>query len=171
MAVVPVPHTWTPGDDATAASLQSLTASISWLLTPPRARLRNGAQQSIPTGAQTNVTFDTIDALSDLTLASSVLTVQTPGVYLIAGYFGFSGTSGGSGRNLDLMINGARTATQSIPTNPSYDPADLSITAEIALVVGQTIGLAVLQDSGGSISADSSSWRQSRLTARWVGNP
>jgi len=152
---------------ATTAGLAAALATPD----PPRARLRNTGQQSIPSGAMTWATFDTTDALVGLTLAGSVLTVQTAGVYLVTGYFGFSGSSYGTVRAIDVRISGASQASQSVGATPTAAGTHLSVVLEVALAVGQSIGLTVYQDSGGALAAEASAARQAKLTARWVSNP
>lgn len=165
--------TFTDGTVVHQGDLNLLSTGINNLSTyslgavPPRAyiptlKLRKNAQQSIPTNANTNVSWDTIDVNNDsmFTLsAPTVITIQTAGSYIVDVEFGWELNSTG-GRVLWVNKNGSNPAANGIGIDEQAATSGISTsrgnTHHIAnmlpnCVVGDTFVVTVFQSSGGAL--------------------
>jgi hypothetical protein len=120
------------------------------------------------------VTFDTVD-LNDPASGGGVmwtgaapdrLTVQSSGLYLLVGSFGFNTATAGTRR--DVWIDCGFIAGR-ITLPPGNTPIQTTVTAIVVLNVGAVISLLVYQDSGAAISAVASFGALPTLTAIRLG--
>jgi hypothetical protein len=166
--------TFTDGTVVHQGDLNLLSTGINNLSTyslgavPPRSyvptlKLRKNAQQTIPTNANTNVSWDTIDVNNDsmFTLsANTVITIQTAGSYAVFAEFGWVQNSTG-GRVLWVNKNGTNPTTAGIGIDEQAASGPVSTsrgnTHHIAnllpnCVVGDTFYVVVFQSSGGGLA-------------------
>lgn len=119
MATIPSPHAWVAGDDATAASLQSLTSALTYILATgvnrkPIAGLRQATPQSIPTATYIDVALDASDLDTDgghSNISNNTrYTAQTPGYYSLSGTVSYNYAPAGGAqlgaRGARLLVNG-----------------------------------------------------------------
>lgn len=89
MATVPAPRTWSNGDEPTAAMLNTdlRDAYDGFFWNPPRCRVYKASSQSLATGAQAVLTWDSevfdSDGMHDPSSNPTRLTVRTAGIYEI----------------------------------------------------------------------------------------
>lgn len=183
---IPVPHSWTAGDNATSSVMQTLTDASLWTLgsttsTSDRrdlATLRQTVAQSIPTGAFTALTFDTEDA--DYAGGHSTVTNPTrytgvhPGWYFVQGTFGI--TSSATGRRIvGIRKNGTGTGNPTDARSDAAAAASVQVFDVSGLVFlnGTTdyIEVVAFQDSGGALNTVVSSTDiQCRFQVVWISN-
>jgi hypothetical protein len=138
------------------------------------ARVWRAAALSVASGANTTITFDTVDhneaAAGGLQMWSAAapdrLTVKASGVYLIAGTFGFNASAAGTRR--DLWIDTGFIAARQTMGVPNI-PLNMTVTAIVVLNANAVISLLVYQDSGAAIGAVSSFGALPTLTAIRLG--
>src|SRR4051812_42679726 len=115
---VPVPHTWTAGDNATSTAMQTLTDTGLWNLgsatstsaRKPFCQVRQTVVQSLATsGTWQAVTFDTEDADYDSGHSTATFTDRytagTAGWYMVSGGCGFAANATGR-RGVRYTVNG-----------------------------------------------------------------
>lgn len=171
MATLPAPHTWTAGDDATSAYLQTLTDAINFLKDPPRCRAWQSVSQNCTTGTETAITFTSEDVDTDgihsTTVNTSRFTCVTAGRYKFVGSVGIAGNANGT-RTVRLKLNGATTKV-AVRQAGNATNTFLEVTEDILLVAGDYIELTMQQDSGSTL-ATSAATDVTFLHAVWVSN-
>jgi len=118
------------------------------------AKFRRAAVQSIPTSANTLISWDTED-WDDLAISGAIpgtsLTLGETGHYLITAEVDYA-TSGGAGIVQTLMLN-----TLSMPSNVTLDTTNGGFTYVHSyqgwLRLGQVLSFQVFQNSGGAVNA------------------
>lgn len=173
---------------AHASSFNSLSTGINNLSTyalgavPPRAyvptvRLRRTNAQTISTGANTSVQWDTIDVNSDnmFTLSSpTVINIQTAGSYALDVEFGWTASSSGD-RVIWGTKNGTSTTANSVCTDEQHGASLITgrgNTMHIATVlpncvVGDTFFVLVFQNSGGNLTSITSGFQPLSSLSMW----
>jgi len=125
--------------------LAGLAAKVYWA----------AAAQSIGTGSDTPVTFDTVaydtTAMFDAAADDTILTLPYTGVYLIIAYQEWDSPSAGTYRRLRINQNGS--AIMSVNTAPiaSQNVQSLAVTTH-NFTLGDTIGMSVQHDRGSNLS-------------------
>lgn len=188
---VPVPHTFTAGDNATSAVMQTLTDSALWNLgsttstgaRQPLTRLRQTIAQSPATATWTAVTFDTEDVDYDsghsTTINPSRYTAVTAGWYSVSavlwftgnatgGRFGALAVNGSGGASLTGGISGSEVGHATVPNS-----GNLSIPIPEQLVhlnASDYVELYAFQNSGGALATIVSGLTQPCLNITWISN-
>lgn len=126
-----------------------------------------GADQSIPAGATTALTFPSAATtlLGGVTYSGGVLTVPTPGWYRISVYVRALDSTSGGNFELRIRLNGAVVGMSST----AYHPGGAWIAgADVYIAESSTIDAFVNQASGGTIRV-ANSLGSPRLTAVRIG--
>jgi hypothetical protein len=117
------------------------------------ASVFNSANEPIPDSVQTDVTFDS-SLYSDgvtFTAGANPITILTAGKYQIDWGILFDAAAGGSLRDSRLLLNGAAINGYAA-VGPSTLPFTANGAVELSLSIGDTIGVAVFQNSGGNLN-------------------
>jgi Glycine-rich domain len=166
----PIP-TWTPQSQVTSAILNGSTGiagPCNFLANPPMFSVTTQSAQSIASATATALTVFAaaeIDNYSGWDSAASTYTVQRDGLYLMHGLVAFA-TSGTGERLAGADINGT------IYWGPGYtassaDKVLCSKTQIFGLHAGDTVQLACWQNSGGSLSTETTDY--TRFFLAWLG--
>jgi hypothetical protein len=164
----PVPDTWVDGQTVTADWLNTnIRDSQLFLAYAPLTMVYRSSTQSIPSGSQAKVTFDTevIDVNNMFSPPSTDIIVQSPGVYEIQFNIYMSGTSSaGSIRASHIGINGNWIGSNNdAPANGTA--TSLNCASVAALAKGDVINGYVYQDSGVALTVGGGN-QAPRLAAR-----
>lgn len=149
----PVPDTWVNGGVVTADQLnRNVRDPQLFLAYAPLSIVYRNATQSLASGAQTKVTFDTevIDIDNLFTAPSTDLTIVRPGVYGIQLNTSFAGSSAGSIRSCHIGVNGNWIASHN--DAPGAGTTLLACSANTPLNVGDVVNAYVFQDSGAALN-------------------
>jgi hypothetical protein len=124
--------------------------------TSASVRLRNSANQSIPTSSTTTLSFDTEDFDTDSMHAGSNpsrITATTAGKYLVIGQVSFASNAAGN-RTVQIVKNSGLTL-QSRVVQPACASANTSLEtrALVEMAAGDYVQLQVIQSSGGALNA------------------
>lgn len=145
--------------------------NLTFLGRPPAARVYRSTAQSIADNTDTFISFtaeryDT-DNMWDPGIPER-LTINTPGVYAIAGTAGFA--SNATGRRLAGIVLNAATGI-GINTAPAVTGAthSLTVTTIYKLAIGDYIRMDVLQNSGAPLNVLSLGNFTPELAASWIG--
>lgn len=181
---VPVPHTWTAGDDATSANMQSLTDTGLWNLgsatstgaTKTLMSLRQTTAQAIPTTTWTALTFTTEDADYDgghsTVTNTSRFTATVPGFYLCMGGVVYTAITTGFRMGTCWAISGTLANACEVWT-PTLTGSVIAVPARTQLLylnAGSYLELMTYQNSAGSVNTSVNSSAQSSFCAMWVSN-
>lgn len=176
MATVPVTRTWVAGEVVTAAYMNNnVTGPIAWLLAPAICQVRQLVAQSIATSSTTDITF-TAEDVDSTGMHSNVtntarLTAVYPGWYLNASAVGWAANATGR-RVAAIRVNGADINASQLAMQATAASLSVVPSRGIAtfLNVGDYVGVAGRQESGGALSTAISSGEQSHMTTLWVSN-
>lgn len=123
------------------------------------ARVRKAAAQSIGTGAEAAITFDTedfdTDAFHDNSTNPTRVTIPAGlgGRYLVGGVVRFASMTAGVGYAM-LKVNGADYIAQSIGDAENSNNTAFTVVTLRAFSVGDYIELIAFQNSGGNVNAE-----------------
>lgn len=163
-------------------TLNALTADLIWLGGPgqtvdergvPATRIRNSVNQSMPSGVETVVAFDTEDFNTDGMHSSSVnptrLTIKTPGLYQISAEYMFpSGPP--SSAQIFIRKNGSVELTGVDGRSVTAVAPEGTISSHVLLAAGDYIELTCYQNSGAAITLGTGAPRATALSAVLVGS-
>ena len=156
--MLPSPWSWTAGDDATAARMQSLTTGILFNLggaagRKPTFAAYNATGPSVATGTYTSLKMDTIleDTDSAYNASTGIYTAVTPGFYLFVATTKWATSTAGA-RFILINSTGSLTAAVDDVTAGSDGLGRVGATIITRLAVGQTVSLQAYQSSGGALS-------------------
>lgn len=175
MATVPTFRTWTAGEVATAAFMNSnVRDGGNFFLAQPCAELRQTVAQSLTSAAYTGITFDTEDADTDnghsTVTNTSRYTSPTAGRLLVGGAVSFAANSAGVRATAwalnGTQINGGQT------TFVGTNLIEASVPARVKTIVvnGSTdyIELHGYQNTGGALNTAVTAVNQSTMMVFWV---
>lgn len=149
----PVPDTWISGQTVTADWLnRNIRDSQKFLAFAPLTILSRNASQSIPTGTNTAVTWDTeiVDTDNMISVPSSNITIQSPGVYSLQFNADYSANTTGA-RQIYITLNG-NIVTQNGGFAASSNDTGLVCSTILALAPGDVIQGVCYQSSGSSLN-------------------
>lgn len=171
-------YTYATSDDANDLALisQRLAEQIdadvqSFANAIPAARAYRNTSQSIPNGSWTEVSAFSGETYrrGGVGYATPRYTANKPGVWALTGQVSLPGqTSGVSRRGACFVINGviANSATDAqMVASAGTGGITVQVRSELVLSAGDTVGLAVFQDSGAAVSLTSAI-----LTVTFMGN-
>lgn len=122
MASVPTPHQFAVGEIATADNINTYFTGISFLENPPIAQLYQTSGQSVPSGSNTAVTFDStlVDTYGghSNSVNNTRYTAQVAGWYLCCGLVAFPQNNNG-GRSANLQKTGVAIQSSLVQQPPS----------------------------------------------------
>jgi hypothetical protein len=155
---------------------EDLTTTLSRLLDPPGAQLRQTVAQSITHSTFTAITFTTEDYDNQgghsTTVNTSRYTCQVAGRYLISGKVAFVSNTTGR-RGTQWRVNGSQVQGSQVLLS-SGDDADETqypaLTMTVLLAVNDYVELFAIQQSGGSLNTSvTDAHTQSVMQVRWTG--
>jgi hypothetical protein len=139
---------------------------------PDGARVYNSAVESIPTAAETALTFDSErydnGGLHDNVTNNSRLTAQKAGVYLITGHVAFAANATGK-RRVNIITGGAPSIAVQERLASASDVSYLSVSTVYYLAAAAYVELYVYQDSGGSLNVSALPNRSPEFAMQWLG--
>jgi hypothetical protein len=149
------PKTWTVGEVLTAANLNThLRDNVSYLANPPKCRVYNSANESIPNSTDTALTFDTerfdTDTMHSTVSNTGRITFTTAGTYLVGGHVVFNSSATGI-RKLFIRMGGT-TPLATVELVPSSSFPAFSIDTLYPFTAGQYVELIAYQTSGGALN-------------------
>jgi hypothetical protein len=113
------------------------------------------AAQSIPTGAGTQVIFNTIESVGDpnsvlsLNSGTGAITVSETAWYVVSGFITFTASGGGSSRLVQLFVGGVEVGRGYTP--PGLQPVSASVM--VLITAGQALTALTFQDAGAALNA------------------
>jgi hypothetical protein len=166
------------GDVYTAAAHNIIATDVNNFIVPPLCRVRRATTQSIANSTDTFVSYTIEDFDTDgmFTATSDTITIQTAGVYIVSATTIFAANATGW-RVMQLMktpssagdnatIFGANWA----PVSSASQATVLSATASQSFAAGNTVKVAVAQNSGGPLDIVNTGFTsQTNLCVTWVG--
>lgn len=182
MATVPVPHTFTAGDNATSSVMQTLTDSNLYALgsiTSATARrplcvLTQTVAQSIASGTYTAITFDSETADYDnghsTTTNPDRYTANTAGWYEVSGVVTFAANATGGRRSGRVSVNGTPVNGSLVSIGPSSGLVGVPVNQLVFLNANDILRLEGFQDSGGSLNTSIGAPIMPSLSLQWVSN-
>jgi len=138
----------------------------------PYCRIRNSADQAIPNGAVTLVTFNTdvedpTDMHSTVTNTGRV-TIAMPGIYSIVGNFCYEPNATGT-RAMYIELNAVTNLAEShVPVNSASYYTMFNIADIIRLAAGDYVSLYTYQNSGGNLNSKSFGSNLPHLVVVWL---
>jgi len=152
---VPVPRTFSVSEIETAAYLNTIRDALNFLLNPPFAIVTQATPQTVTSGAQPVITFDTtiIDTYgghSNVT-NNSRYTAQVAGWYQVTVTAAYAANATAN-RAVQTAKNGTiQTRGQEVLFTPTAaNTATIQATSKISLVVGDYVEAIAFQNSGGN---------------------
>lgn len=159
-AYVTVPNPAT-GDVIAAAHIDDLATDVSYLKdrvdNPPRARLSHSTTQSLTSGADTALAWDSeaddSAALHDTSTNNSRITIPTGegGWWLFSAAVEFTAHASGE-RKLSLRVGGSSDYAYEAVGAAASGVTRLGVTAHLALAAGQYVEVIAAQNSGGALT-------------------
>lgn len=170
-------HDPTSGSVAPAAWGDAVNAAVNWLANPDQVKVARSANQLIPSGVLTEVRWNAEEwdsnGLHSLVSGTEYVTVKTPGKYLVLAAVIFAAELSGADKRAELWKGhpsmGVKLHEASLA---NVGASRLNLHAEVALDVGDTISVHVIQAAagsvdllGGSAGLSARSW----MSVRWIG--
>jgi len=179
VAVVPSSHTFVDGLETSSEMNSYIRDPIAFLLSSPRAELRQTAAQTFTTGVSAAVQFNAEDVDTgpsgtgghDNVTNNTRYTAVYAGWYQISGAVSFAVSAVGD-RYCWWSVNGA-DVNGSLTFTAGDGTAICAITARTKMVflnVGDYVELIGFQDSGGNLLSSVSTREQPSMSVRWVSN-
>lgn len=158
----------TSADDVDINGPAGITDVVNYLASPPVFRIADLSAPSVPSGTLTPVSFTGDSATVDTYAgwSSGSYRVQRSGIYLFHGLGCFAANTAGT-RQVGVTVNGTTY------WGPGYAAASAGATHAtktviLSLVAGDTVSLAVRQDSGSALTLSATSATRFFLT--WLCN-
>jgi hypothetical protein len=141
-------------DDANIASGAAM--ALSKLAVVPAARVFHSAAQSIASGVNTALAFNSerfdTNVIHDTAVNNSRLVCKTAGVYVIAGQVEWAGSASSGVREVHIRLNGGATlAKQQVGQEQTSFAVPMSVATEYALALNDYVELVVFQNTGGAV--------------------
>ncbi|WP_412079052.1 hypothetical protein ACLF6K_37545 [Streptomyces xanthophaeus] len=166
------PRTWVVGEVVTAALMnQEIRDQCSLLLNPPIASLTQSVTQSTTNGGWTTITFtneeiDSYNGHSTVTNTSRYV-CQLAGWYRIVGRVAFASNSTGSRGSRILKNGNVVNGSASMAGAGTLGP--IAVTSRmVQLAASDYVEVQGGQDSGGSLSTNSSGEAMSTMDIEWI---
>jgi hypothetical protein len=141
------------------------------LFDPPACRVTNSVNQSIPSGIETGLTFDTevfdTDTMHDTVSLTGRITIKTAGLYLVTAGVGWANTAGIGEHDCMIFWNGLRQALvidQPTASAPVYQQVSVIVKAAVTDI----FECRVYQNTGGAINSIATTG-DPMFSALWVG--
>lgn len=173
MASVPIPHQFAVGEAVTSANINTYYNGISFLESPPVARVYATTTQSINTSTITAINFggtlvDTYGGHSNTT-NNSRYTFQVAGIYLLVGTVSWQANGTGIRASQfqinGVGLNGGQTTLAGIAGSNVEVPATSVV---VAVNLNDYVELYATQTSGGSLSTQASGGDASSMSITWL---
>lgn len=162
--MVPIPYSTPPnfvaGAVLTEANLDVLSDDISFLANPPRCRVYNSANISIPNNTDTALTFDSerfdTDTMHSTAVNTGRITFTTGGVYEVGASVSFPSSTGI--RSVVVALNGVTSLVGQRTTALGGGFADiLSCSTIYSFSAADYITVIVYQSSGAALNVSAAS--------------
>jgi hypothetical protein len=156
MATIPATQSFLAGERVTASKLNAAAKTpLDFLMAPPRCKVRQaGTQQSITSGTETQISFDTEMYDNDNMYASSAadrITINTAGYYLVVGVYSFANGSNVTGyRRMSVYANGTLLASNTAP--PVATNQYMEASGIVYFNAGDNANMKVIHTAGVAIS-------------------
>lgn len=156
-----------------------LSAAISFLFNPPRARLRQTVAQSLTSGAFAAITMDAEDfdlfptggsGGHSTSVNTSRFTAEFPGTYGFAGTVNFASSATGI-RAARFGLNGAVIAASAVEANAiTGNPIGVAVAfTAVTMVIGDYVELFGFQNSGGALNTSVATADASSMSVYFLG--
>ena len=178
MATVPTTHDFTDGIVTSSEDNAYIRDPIKFLLSPPRAMLRQTTLQPLTTGVAAALAFqaedvdDDVDGVGghDNAVNNTRYTARYPGRYLLGGGVGFvanvTGRRGCYWAVDGAAVNGSMTALPATAVLEANVPARA---ISVYLNTGDYVELVAFQESGGTLNTNVTTFNQPSMSVLWVG--
>lgn len=152
------PPNFTTGAIVTETQLDTLSDDIAFLANPPKCRVYNSANISVPHNTPTALAFNSerfdSDTMHSTAVNTSRITFTTAGTYLVGGGVTWAGNTAGI-RDITLRLGGATnlaTISDDVPSGFAYSWSQ-SVATLYTFSAGQYVELIANQDSGGALNS------------------
>jgi hypothetical protein len=165
------PPNFTTGAIVTEAQLDTLSNDITFLANPPKARVYNSANISIPDVTDTALTFNSerfdTDTMHSTVSNTGRITFTTAGTYLVGATVEFAANATGR-RHLHLRVNGSTyIAGERAPSATAADTALLSVATLYAFSAADYVEVVVYQNSTAALNVTAAGNRSPEFWAIW----
>lgn len=172
MALI-TPKTFVTSDPLPASDLNTYVSGIlDSLMNPPSAKAYSVASQSIPTGTNTLVTFDSEswdnNSMHSTSTNTSRITVPVAGVYLCSWYVRFAASATLAYRIVQVMKNGVVQDESSLGHSATTTIAEGSGCQQLKCAANDYIEIRAFQNTGSALSLDAATNPPS-LAVTWNG--
>lgn len=174
MGSVPVPRTFNAGEVETAAYLNSLSQALSFLLSPPRAKVYATAAQSLATATYTAVLFDSeefdTDSMHSTTTSTSRLTINTPGLYEVRALLNFVANGSGVRYGRFYKNNAVATPAEGVVAGiaSAGTVTAIEMSSEIQCAAGDYLEVFAYQSSGAALNLQNTGGFSCQFSAHWI---
>jgi len=150
-----------------------IKTNVNNLIVPPSCRVYKAAAQSINSGSDTAIQFDSerwdTDSMHDTVTNKTRITANTAGIYVITGHAMFAANATGI-RAIYIRLNGStRIAQQLMPSNSAGTDTALSVATVYELAAADYVELMAVQTSGGALNVLQGGNYTPEFGAMWQG--
>lgn len=162
---------------------QDVVANTEFLAKPPSCRVQNSTEQSIPNSGQRSISWASESWDTDTMWSSTAPTridINTAGKYLVTAFVvwgGSTNSTGGTVREIGLVVDGTTTATPNRATSYVQPPRTTGINVRhvlsdvLSFTATQFIRLQAFQDSGAALNVNHTTGAGAdiaSLTVTWI---
>lgn len=155
----------------TEAQLDTLSDDIAFLANPPRCRVYNSADLTIPNNADTPLTFDSerfdTDTMHSTSANTNRITATTAGKYLIGLSIVWANNSTGI-RNVSMAVNGTTAILSETVVSLSGFSTPINVQTFYDLAAGDYVAVTGYQNSGGNLAISKAQSFSAEFWATWV---
>ena len=176
MAIPATPHDWVSGEYPTTANMDNITDWLNFLSNPPSCRVYHNTTQSLTTGVETPMVFNTerydTDTMHDTATNNGRITINTAGLYVVGLSVGYTANATGT-RYTSIRANGGTTYLfQDVRAAAPTLSTNVVIGGVVKLNAGDFILGYAYQTSGGALNVLASSgtdYSGADFWATWIG--
>lgn len=149
-----------------------IKTNVNNLIVPPSCRVYKAAAQSLTSGSDTAIQFDSerwdTDSMHDTVTNNTRITIQTAGIYVVTGHAVFAANATGV-RALYIRLNGSTRIAQQALSSASAGDTALSVTTVYEFSAADYVELMAVQTSGGALNVTAVGNYTPEFGAMWQG--
>ena len=150
------PPNFTAGTPLAEGDLDILSDDIAFLANPPKCRIYNSANLSIPHNTATTLTFNSerqdTDTMHSTSVNTGRITMNTAGFYIVGISLEFASNATGT-RRVDVSV-GATVIASEIDSAVSGDVTRKVVSTGYQFAAGDYVTFIVTQTSGGALNVN-----------------
>lgn len=150
----------------------AVKAATDYLANPPSCRVTKASAQTLATGTNTAITFDTerydTDSMHSTSSNTSRITFTTAGLYIVGGSVEFASSGTGSYRQLGVRLNGATFIAWALQA-PASLVNKLTVATTYKFAAGDYIELLAEHNHGANLDISKVGNYSPEFYATWIG--